>query len=480
MKIPASDVIVIGSGPNGLAAAIVMAQAGLAVTVVEGAETIGGGARSSQLTLPGFTHDVCSAIYPAAAASPFFRTLPLARHGLEWIAPTAPLAHPLDDGSAVLEQSLDRTTQQLGADGSAYADLIGPLVEGWSTLADAFSAPLLPFAAHSIELARFGMRAIRPAASVARGHFQSSSARALFAGMAAHAALPLNKLGTSAFAMVLAASGHICNWPFPRGGAQQISNALASHLRELGGTIITEQWVRSVDELPPTRAILCDLTPRQLLKIAGHRFPVLYRKTLEHYRYGPAAFKVDYALSEPVPWTAAECKNAGTLHLGGTLEEMEDTELAVWRGKPPKRPFVLAAQHSLFDETRAPQGQHTLWTYCHLPYGSDYDMLSRLEAQIERFAPGFRDVVLARHVMPPSALEAHNPNLGGGDIYGGTNDIFQVLLRPGARMYATPAKGIYLCSASTPPGGGVHGMCGFYAAKLALKQIFGKRTEALG
>lgn len=469
-----SDVLVIGSGPNGLSAAIVVAQVGLRTAVVEAAETIGGGSRSAELTLPGFIHDVCSAVHPLAIESPFFRTLPLVQYGLQWVHPPAPLAHPFDDGTAVvLERSVDETAAELGLDGEAYKSLIAPLVVRWSQLSRDMLAPFR-IATHA-RLAPFALHALRSARALAESRFKGQRARALFAGMAAHSLLPLEKLGTSAFALVLAAAGHAVGWPFPCGGAQAIPNALATHFSQLGGSIITGTRVRSLRELPPSRAILCDIGPSQLADIARDRLSPQFLDVLHRYRYGPAAFKVDYALSEPIPWKSPECARAGTVHLGGTLEEIAASERAAWRGGHAQRPFVLLSQPTLFDPSRAPAGRHIAWAYCHVPNGSTFDMLPRLEAQIERFAPGFRDTVLARSVMSPAALERYNPNLVGGDINGGTADIFQLFTRPTVRMYGTPATGLYICSASTPPGGGVHGMCGYYAAQLALKEVFNLR-----
>lgn len=474
-----SDAIVIGSGPNGLAAAIVLAQAGLSVTVIEGASTLGGGARSAELTLPGFLHDLCSAVHPLAISSPFFRTLPLSQHGLEWIHPPAPLAHPLDDGTAVmLERSLDSTADSLGPDRDTYRELLSPLVENWNDFVRDLLAPMrLP--ENPLALVRFGLNAIRPARSLAQSKFSGQRTRALFAGMAAHSILPLNWLASAAFGLVLGAAGHAGGWPIPKGGSQQISNALASYFRSLGGSIILNLPVRSLDELPPARAVLCDIGPPTLLRIAGTRLPESFRRKLMRYRYGPGAFKVDYALSVPIPWKSRECARAATVHLGATLEEITASERAPWKGAVAERPFVLLVQPTLFDSTRAPAGKHIAWAYCHVPNACSIDMLERIEAQIERFAPGFRDIVLARSIMPPSALEAYNPNLVGGDVNGGAPHLPQLFTRPTSRLYATTVKGLYLCSASTPPGGGVHGMCGYYAAQLALLEVFGKRREQL-
>ena len=471
-KSQAYDAIVVGSGPNGLAAAITVARAGRSVLVVEAGDTVGGGARSAELTLPGFVHDVCSAIYPLGIGSPFFATLPLEEHGLEWTHPPAPLAHPFDDGTAaVLDRSVDVTAYGLDRDTAAYYNLMAPLVADWDKLAVELLGPLRP-PRHPLALARFGMSAIRSAYGLAKGRFEGERARGLFGGLGAHSMLPLERRLTAAFGLVLGMAGHAVGWPLVRGGSHKVSEALVSYLRSLGGEIVTGTRVDSVDELPSARAVLCDVTPRQMLRIAGHRLPARYRRKLEGYRYGVGAFKVDWALDGPIPWETAECARAGTVHLGGTLDEIAAAERAVWRGEHPERPFVLLAQQSLFDPTRAPEGKHTAWAYCHVPNGSTFDMADRIEGQIERFAPGFRDLVLERSVMSPAGLEKHNPNYVGGDINGGVQDFRQLFTRPTLRIvpYATPARGIYICSASTPPGGGVHGMCGYFAARAALRR----------
>jgi phytoene dehydrogenase-like protein len=463
------DAIVIGAGPNGLAAAITMALAGRSVLVYEASETIGGGSRTSELTLPGFMHDVCSGVHPLGAGSPFFRTLPLAQYGLEWIEPPAPLAHPLDDGTAiVLERETEITARALGKDAASYLKLMNPLVADWGLIDEALLGPP-SFPRHPLALARFGLRALRSARSLAENSFQGERARALFAGLAAHSMLPLEQSPSAAFGLLLGITAHTIGWPFPRGGAQRIADALASYLRSLGEEIITGRRIESLDELPAARVILCDVTPRQLLHIAGDDLPEAYRRKLARFRYGPAAYKVDYALAGPVPWRAVECARAGTVHLGGTIDEISLAERAPWRGEHAEQPFVLLAQPSLFDPTRAPAGKHTVWAYCHVPNGSQFEMAERIERQIERFAPGFRERVLARSVITPSMFEQHNANLVGGDISGGANDLRQLLLRPTLSHYSTPIRGLYLCSSSTPPGGGVHGMCGYHAARVALK-----------
>jgi phytoene dehydrogenase-like protein len=466
------DVIVIGSGPNGLSAAIQMASAGLEVIVFEAHATIGGGARSAELTLPGFVHDVGAAVHPFALISPAFASLPLASHGLEWIEPPAMLAHPFDEGAAaIVERSVDATARGLGSDGRAYERLYAGLVADWPRLQPAILAQH-DVPRHPIALGRFGLRALRPAASVARAAFGGEAARSLFAGIAAHGILPLERTPSAAFGLVLGALAHVAGWAFPRGGAQRVSDALAAHLRSIGGTVVTNAPIASIDDLPAARAVLCDLSPQPLLRIAGHHFPPWYRRQLEAYRYGPAAFKVDWALDAPIPWRAPECARAATVHLGATLEEIAMAERDVWAGRHPERPFAILVQPTLFDPSRAPSGRHVAWGYCHTPNGSAFDMLPRLEQQIERFAPGFRDRILARAVLTPAGLERYNPNFVGGDIAAGASTLRQLFARPTWRRHATPARGVYICSASTPPGVGVHGMCGYLAARLALKQMF--------
>jgi phytoene dehydrogenase-like protein len=465
-----SDAIVVGSGPNGLAAAIELARAGWAVTVLEAEPTLGGGARTEELTLPGFRHDLCSAFHPLAVASPFFRSLPLERHGLEWVHPTVPLAHPLDGGRAVvLDRSVDATAVALGGDGPAYRRLFGPLMEAGEDLFDQLLGPLRP-PRHPIGLARFGLLGFRSARALAMDRFDGEAARALFGGAGAHSFLPLERPVTAAFALALLWLGHLVGWPVARGGSQAIADALASYLRELGGAIECDRRVASIDALPAARAYVFDVTPRQLDAIAGARLPARYRRGLRRYRYGPGVFKVDFALDRPIPWTAQACGGAGTVHVGGTLEEIADGEASVWRGEQPERPFVLVGQQSRFDPTRAPEGKQTVWAYCHVPNGSTFDMTERIESQIERFAPGFRDLILAKRVMAPRDVQARNANHVGGDINGGVQDLGQLFTRPVARVspYSTPADGVFICSSSTPPGGGVHGMCGYFAARAVL------------
>jgi phytoene dehydrogenase-like protein len=466
--------VVVGAGANGLAAAIELARAGERVVVREAAPDIGGSARSAELTLPGFVHDVCSAGHPLGASSPFFRSLPLRAHGLEWFESPSCLAHPFDDGRvAMLDRSIESTAASLGRDGPRYRDLLEPFVERWDDLVREILAPLhVP--RHPILLGRFGWHALRSARGLVERQFRDEPARALFLGIAAHASVGLTRLATASFGLVLAAAGHVVGWPGVVGGTQQLANALGRYLVSLGGRIIVEEPVRSLAEIGDAEMVMLDLTPRQVLAIAGDRLPASYRRALGRFRYGPGVFKMDWALSEPVPWRSEECRRALTVHLGGTLGEMVDVEDAVLDGRTPDRPFVLVIQPTLFDPTRAPAGKHTLWAYCHVPNGSTVDMTARIEAQLERFAPGFRDVVLARSVMGPAALERHNENLVGGDISGGAHDLGQLFFRPVMKRvpYATPVRGLYLCSSSTPPGAAVHGMCGYHAARAA---IHGKR-----
>jgi len=462
------DGVVVGSGPNGLAAAIVLAQAGCSVIVLEALDQIGGGTRSDALTLPGFVHDVCSAVHPMAVASPFLRALPLNQYGLEWIHPRYALAHPLDDGTAaVLENSIEDSCQSLGADGSRYRQLIGPLVANWNVLEECILGPVNPFR-HSLTMASFGIHALQPASHLAKSTFKSEPARALFAGLAAHSLMPLEAWGTSAIGLVLATVAHARDWPIPKGGSQRIADALGSYLRSLGGEIRTGVRVLCYEDLPPSKMILFDLSPRGLMQILGDRLPLSYRRSLERYDYGPAVFKVDWALRGPIPWKAPQCREAGTVHLGGTLEEIARSERDPWRNEHSERPFVLLAQPSVFDPSRAPAGCHTGWAYCHVPNGSPTDMTARIEAQVERFAPGFQQLILARSTKSPAQLEQENANLVGGSIAGGANSLSQLFWRPTSSLYRIPLSGMFLCSASTPPGGGVHGMCGYHAATRAL------------
>lgn len=467
--------VIVGSGPNGLAAAIETAREGFEAVVFEGAGEAGGGLRSAFLTLPGFLHDVCSAVHPLGAGSPFFASLRLPENGLAWIHPPAPLAHPLDDGSAVvLERSVGETARSLGADRGAYEGLMGPLAADWPLLAeDILAPPRLP--RHPAAFARFARRAVRSAAGLAASHFRGTGARALFAGLAAHSFLPLSRPPSAGFGLVLGLLAHAVGWPFPRGGSRAIAEALVTCLERAGGKIVTGMKIESLDELPPAGIVLLDVTPRQFLRMAGDRIGRRAGRTLARYRYGPGVCKIDWALDAPIPWTAEECRRAGTVHVGGTLEEIAAAEAEVWRGLHPERPFVLAAQQSLFDRTRAPEGAHTGWAYCHVPNGSRADMTERIERQIERFAPGFRNRILARRVMTATEYESYNPNCVGGDISGGVQDFRQMIARPMLRRvpYATDIDGVFLCSSATPPGGGVHGMCGFHAARAALKGVAG-------
>ncbi len=466
---------VIGSGPNGLAAAIVLAQAGLRVEVFEAEAEPGGAARTLPLTLPGFLHDFGSAVHPLAAGSPFFSSLPLADYGLEWVHGDAPLAHPLDDGTAVVvERDLALAENAFGADGPAWRNLVQPAVEHWQEFAQDLLAPPLQIPHHPLQMARFGLNAMQSAERLVRNHFSNPRTRALFAGLAAHSFLCLDAPLTAGIGLMFAVTLHAVGWPVPRGGARAIPHALIGYLESLGGVVHTSRRIEAQtfrDLAREDALFLFDTAPRQLLIVAGHWLTPGYRLALSRFRYGPGAFKIDYALSEPVPWKAPECRRAITVHLGGGFEEIAASEHAIDSGREAEHPFVLIAQPSLFDPARAPRGKHVLWAYCHIPNGSTFDMTSRLEAQIERFAPGFRDCVLARHFSPPATLEAMDANLIGGDVEGGAMTLRQVLLRPTLRHYATSTRNIYLCSASTPPGGGVHGMCGYHAAVQALRRV---------
>jgi phytoene dehydrogenase-like protein len=467
------DAIVVGAGPNGLAAAITLARAGRSVLLIEATATVGGGTRSAELTLPGFVHDFCSAIHPLGVASPFFQGLPLREHGLEWVFPDAAAAHPFDDGPAViLQRSVEATAQGLGSDAAAYREAVSPLVEAADRLLPELLAPLWPPPRHPLLMARFGWKALASARGTALNLFHGERARGFFAGLAAHSVLPLESLFTASFGYLFSLLGHTCGWPVARGGSQKIADALASYLSSLGGEIVTGRRVTSLDDLPPARAVLLDLTPRQILRIAGAKLPARYRRALERYRYGPAAFKLDMALSGPIPWKDPLCARAGTVHLGATLDEISASERAPHAGELAERPYVIVAQQSLFDSTRAPSGKHTAWAYCHVPNGSTLDASGRIEAQIERFAPGFRDLVLARRVTTPAAFALHDENYVGGDIAGGSAAFPQLFFRPTFRLvpYATPNRGLFICSSSTPPGAGVHGMCGYLAARVALER----------
>jgi phytoene dehydrogenase-like protein len=468
---------IIGSGPNGLAAAIVLAQAGMEVEVFEAEAQAGGAARTMELTLPSFRHDFGSAVHPLAAGSPFFSSLPLAEYGLEWIHSPAPLAHPLDDGTAVtLERDLPTAEAALGPDGRAWRSLMQPFVARWDDLTQDILGPIPTWPKHPLLLARFGLNAIQPASLVARRRFRGEPARALFAGLAAHSFLALDRPLSASFGMVLGIAAHAIGWPIPRRGAQSLTNALADYFTHaLGGRISANNPIRNLRDLPACDITMCDITPRQLLALTGEGPPATltpgYRRQLAKYKYGPAAFKVDFALSRPIPWNALACLRAATVHVGGGLEEIEASEAAMACGAAAARPFVLVSQPTLLDPTRAPAGKHIAWAYCHVPNGSTESMLDRIESQIERFAAGFRTTILARHVSSPATLESMDANLVGGDISGGAVTSGQLLFRPTRRQYRTSAANIYLCSSSTPPGGGVHGMCGANAARMALNDL---------
>lgn len=467
------DAVVVGAGPNGLAAAITLQQKGLSVLLLEAKSTIGGGLRSAELTLPGYVHDICSAIHPLAVDSPFFSTLPLEQYGLEYIYPDIAAAHPFDDGrAAILQGSVEETAKLLGRDEQAYRRIMSPLVKDWPLIAPDVLGPL-HFPRHPLLMAAFGLKALQSAEGLSQ-HWQTKELKGLWGGMAAHSMVPLSHITTSAIALVLMIAGHRKGWPLPRGGSSSIANALAAYFISLGGRIETGAYVRSLSELPSSTAVLLDLTPRQLLQLGGHHWSALYTRQLERYRYGAGVFKIDWALAEQIPFAARECMLAGTVHIGNTLEEMAAAELATWEGRHPDKPFVLLAQQSIFDPSRAPAGKHTAWAYCHVPNGSRQDMTEAIERQVERFAPGFRERILARHVMNTAQMEEYNANYIGGDINGGVIDWRQIFTRPALRSspYRTSVKGIYICSSATPPGGGVHGMCGYQAAKRALKDIF--------
>lgn len=464
------DAVVVGAGPNGLAAAIELQRAGRSTLVVEASATPGGGCRSAALTQPGFVHDHCAAVHPLGVVSPFFRTLPLARHGLAWIEPPTPLAHVLTDGDTVtLERSLEATAAQLGDDGEAYHELMSPLLARSDALWPMLLGPLR-FPAHPWVLARFGLVGLRSLAGLAAGRFAHAAAPALLAGIAAHAMVPLDRAATASFALVLALAGHAVGWPLARGGSQAIIDALVAHLRELGGELECGRPVTRLSELPRARAYVLDLSARHLSTLAGDRLPAGYLRRLAAFRYGPGVYKLDWALRAPIPWRDPACSRAGTVHLSGTLGEVAGAIEAVHAGELAPRPFVLLAQPSLFDPTRAPAGMHTAWAYCHVPNGSPVDAAAAIEAHVERFAPGFREVILARSTRNALEMERYNPSYVGGDINGGAADLRQLFTRPVARLdpYSTPAPDVFLCSSSTPPGGGVHGMCGYFCARSVL------------
>ncbi len=464
-----------GAGPNGLSAAIVLARAGLSVLILEAKPTIGGGARTEELTLPGFRHDICSAIHPMSVVSPFIRELPLAEHGLEWAYSPSAIAHPLDDGTAALmEVSVDATASRLGEDEKAYRELMAPFAAVAGKVFDDILRPIgaWPPPKHPIVLARFGLLGLQPATTLVK-RFKTPHARALFGGSAAHSFLPLDRIGSASFGLALMLAGHATGWPAAKGGSIAIINAMASYLRSMGVELQTGHPVRSLHDIPPSRAVIFDVTPRQLASIAKDALPKRYLKRLSRFRYGPGAFKIDWALDGPIPWKAAECARSATVHVGGTIEEIALHEDATFHGRMSDRPFVLVAQQSMFDPTRAPEGKHTGWAYCHVPHGSGRDMTEHIERQMERFAPGFRDRILARHTINPAQYEEHNPNMIGGDIAGGANTMTQFLTRPFPKMdpYATPNEQLFIGSSSTPPGGGVHGMCGYWAAQSALETL---------
>jgi phytoene dehydrogenase-like protein len=467
---PVVDAVIVGSGPNGLAAAVTLAREGCKVIVLEAAATIGGGTRTEELTLPGYQHDVCSAVHPTGIGSPFLRSLPLADHGLEWVHPDLPLAHPLEGETAgALHRSVEETAAGLGADGAAWRRMFEPLSESWEGLAEDVLAPL-HWPRHPVLLARLAAAAARPSEGLSRARFTGEPARALFAGIAAHGILPLSQRPTSAVALFLGAAGHVVGWPFARGGSGRIADALESHLVSLGGEILTGQEVTALEQLPPARAVLLDVTPWQLLAIAGRHLSPRHRRRLAAFRYGPGVFKLDLAMDAPIPWRAEACRRAGTIHVGGSLAEIAAAEREVHAGRAAERPFVLVAQPSCFDPSRAPEGKHVAWAYCHVPNGWRGDETERIEVQIERYAPGFRERISARSARGPREIETHNPNCVGGDISGGRMDVRQSVARPISPIhpYATPLRGVYLCSASTPPGPGVHGMCGYHAARAVL------------
>jgi phytoene dehydrogenase-like protein len=467
------DAVVIGSGPNGLSAAVALAQAGASVLVLEASEETGGGTRTAELTLPGFRHDVCSAVHTTGILSPFFRSLPLEEHGLRWIVPEASVAHPLDDQPAVIMwRSLQETASGLGADAGSYRNLIAPFIDdAHGFFGDALGP--LGWPSHPAPFVRFGLQAAWPAAAFAKWRYQQSRAKALFAGCAGHSILPFDKMFTAALGLIFSIAGHVEPWPIAAGGSQAIPRALGNLLRQLGGEIRTGVHVKSPADLPDARVYLFDTSPDQLASIAEDALPSGYRRRLGRYRYGPGAFKLDWALDGPIPWRDANCLKASTIHLGGTLEEIAAAEKETFQGKHPRRPYVLLCQQSQFDQSRAPEGKHTGYAYCHVPGGSTVDMTEAIERQVERFAPGFRDRILSRHAMNTQDFHRYNSNYVGGAITGGVADAFQLFTRPVARLdpYTTPNPRVYICSASTPPGGGVHGMCGFHAAKSALRRL---------
>jgi phytoene dehydrogenase-like protein len=477
------DAIVVGSGPNGLAAAIVLQKAGHSTTIYESNEKIGGGARSSELTLQGFVHDVCSAVHPLTKASPFFRDLPLEKFGLEWIVPKAALANPFGDGSSALVwNSLEHTAKcfDVGSDGEKYFSLFSSFVKNYKEIMNDILGPTIRLPTRPIDLIKFASKALSSVNSYARNNFAGRHASAIFAGCAAHSMLSLDEPLTNGFAMILLGLAHSVGWPIPKYGAQRISNSLGEYFVSLGGKIRTGCEIKSLNDIPKSKVLLLDLTPRQILKILGEfSLPGRYRNSLRAFKYGPGVFKLDYALDGPIPWKSEECFDAGTVHVCGELKDVVISEKSVQNGMEPERPFVIVAQHSLFDKTRAPDGKHTLWAYCHVPSGSDADMHERIETQIERFAPGFKSRIISRHTFTARELEQYNQNYVGGDINGGVQNFRQTISRPvfGLTPYRTPLKGVYICSSSTPPGGGVHGMCGYFAAKTALADELSNKSS---
>ncbi|MDH2901483.1 MAG: NAD(P)/FAD-dependent oxidoreductase [archaeon] len=476
------DSIVVGSGPNGLAAAIFLQKAGYSTTIYESKEKIGGGARSSELTLKGFTHDICSAVYPLSRASPFFRDLPLEQFGLEWITPPAAFANPFDDGTAaIVWNSLEETASSFDnrLDGEHYSSLLSGFLKNSKEIIGDILGPIARLPKKPIDLLSFAVKAVVSVSSYAQNTFRGKDARAILGGSAAHSMLSLEEPLTNGFAMILLGLAHSIGWPIPKGGAQKIADSLGDYFISLGGRIETDFEVKSLSELPQAKVVLFDLTPRQILRIFGDGFPNWYSRSLGSFKYGPGVYKLDYALDGPIPWKSEECLKAGTVHVCGTLRDIMISERSVWDGREPEKPFVIVAQHSLFDKTRAPDGKHTVWAYCHVPNGSDVDMHRRIESQIERFAPGFQSKILARHTFTAMELEDYNPNYVGGDINGGLQNLWQTISRPVLSLspYKTPIKGIYICSSSTPPGGGVHGMCGYYAAKSAISNELSKKRR---
>jgi phytoene dehydrogenase-like protein len=468
------DAVVVGAGPNGLSAAIVLAQAGARVLVLEARDTIGGGTRTGELTLPGFRHDVCAAMHPLGRASPFFRSLPLEKFGLEWVFAPASVAHPLDGEPSILYgPSLDVTAKRLGKDGAAYLRLFTPLVRDWQKIITSLLGPLRLPMPNLIPMIRMGLPSLLSARGLSRLLFREKAARAGFGGMAAHSIMTLEHPISAAFGLMLTILAHGVGYPMARGGSQAIADALGAYLISLGGEIRTGFEVHDLGEIPRAKAVLLDVTPKQLISIAGERLPEGYRRALGRFRHGPGVYKLDYALDSPAPWLAQENNLAPTVHLGGTFEEVSESERTIWQGRHPRRPYIIYVQQSQFDSTRAPQGKHTAWAYCHVPNGSQEDMTQAIEDQIERFAPGFRNRILARHSYNTLEMEAYNPNYIGGDINGGVQDLAQFFTRPVPRIspYTTPVKGLFICSSSTPPGGGVHGMCGYFAAQAALKSL---------